>query len=339
MPELKDHFRVADSTARATFRFHETLLRVIEMDSASYHWVENLLRSASHMTNTRLPRALCAVVADVLRGSHATLNILFETAGAPGPPPDLSHGTKWKEWLFRAGNDPSVDSLSVLGNILEAFMDIGPTEGAEGFAEWKTNRDRVAQALEENGFRYYRGGRVLPTGQREEEEHPSPVALNHRGQMKPADIDELLEILLKGLRRAMHPLTHRRKGAQTLSFSTEYDVQDMLHALLRPWVADIRPEEFTPSYAGSSTRMDFLLAKHRVVIELKFVRDRNHAKRIGDELIVDIDHYRRHPDCVHLWCGIFDQDHLLTNAEGLKTDLEGERSTKDGKVQVKVRVL
>src|SRR5208337_5678311 len=101
---------------------------------------------------------------------------------------------------------------------------------------------------------------------------------------KPSNISELLDVLVKGLRRAMHPLTHRRKGAQSLTFSNEYDVQDLLHALLRPWVADIRPEEFTPSYAGSSTRMDFLLPAHRLVLELKFVRDRGHASKIGDEL-------------------------------------------------------
>jgi len=85
--------------------------------------------------------------------------------------------------------------------------------------------------------------------------------------------------------------------------------------------------------------MDFLLPKHRLVVELKFVRDRNHAKKIGDELIVDIEHYQRHPDCIHLWCVVFDQDHLLPNAEGLKTDLEGQRSTKDGKVHVRGLVL
>jgi REase_DpnII-MboI len=167
--------------------------------------------------------------------------------------------------------------LSVLGNVLEEFMDTAPNEFSEGFEQWKVNRDRVVRVLEEHGFRYYRGGRVLPTGQTPEE--PPPVISGHRDLTKPAKIDDLLETLIKGLRRAMHPLTHRRKGAQTLSFATEYDVQDLLHALLRPWVADIRPEEFTPSYAGSSTRMDFLLPKHKVVLELKFVRDRNHARR------------------------------------------------------------
>lgn len=291
------------------------------------------------MTNIRLPKAVCAVVSEVLRGSHATLDSLFETAGAPGPPPSLPHSAKWKDWLFRAGLDPNVDSLAVLGNVLEEFMDIGPEEGSEAFTEWKTNRNRVVRVLEENGLRYYRGGRVLPSQIPEEEVQPLTLTSGYRGPTKPEEIGDLLEILLRGLRRAMHPLTHRRKGAQALSFSTEYDVQDLLHALLRPWVADIRPEEFTPSYAGSSTRMDFLLPKHKVVIELKFVRDTSHAKRIGDELIIDINHYQCHPDCEHLWCAVFDQDHLLPNAEGLKTDLNGQRSTKDGEVHVRVLVL
>ena len=179
---------------------------------------------------------------------------------------------------------------------------------------------------------------MLPTGQTPEEP-PLTLVAGGRGSGKPADINELLEVLVKRLRRAMHPLTHRRKGAQALSFSTEYDVQDLLHALLRPWVADIRPEEFTPSYAGSTTRMDFLLPKHGIVIELKFVRDKGHAKKVGDELIIDINHYQRHPDCRYLWCVVFDQDHLLPNAEGLKNDLEGERSTEEGTVQVRLFVL
>ncbi len=293
------------------------------------------------MTNIRLHSAVCAVVAGALGGryrTHATLNRLFLAAGAPGPPPDLSHAAKWKEWLFSAGNDPNVDTLSLLGGLLEEFMDRPPDEHSEEFPIWKKSRDQVVQALEKIGLRYYRFGRVLPTGQTPPETG-SFVRQEQHDPPKPTEIEELLNILIHGLRRAMHPLTHRRKGAQPLSFSTEYDVQDLLHALLRPWVADIRPEEFTPSYAGSSTRMDFLLPTYKIVLELKYVRDRNHAKKIGDELIVDINHYQQHPDCKRLWCVVFDQDHLLTNAAGLKNDLEGERSTKDGSVHVKVVVL
>ena len=78
------------------------------------------------MTNIRLPAAVCAAAAAVLEGSHQTLEALFEEAGVPGHPPDLPHGAKWKTWLFHAGADPNVDSLAVLGRLIEEFMDLPP---------------------------------------------------------------------------------------------------------------------------------------------------------------------------------------------------------------------
>jgi len=285
----------------------------------------------------RLSRSLCAVVGECLRGSHDTLDALFIAAGAPGEPPALAHASKWKEWLFRAGQDPAVDSLAILGNVLEEFMDLTPTPGTEEYNEWKERRSRVEHALEDNGLRYYRFGRVLPQGVADEASPPK--AGDESVPIKQAKVEVLLEVIVRGLRRAMHPLTHRRKGTQPLSFGSEYDVQDLLHALLRPWVSDIRPEEFTPSYAGSSTRMDFLLPAHRLVIETKIVRDRTHARRVGDELIIDIEHYRKHPACSSLWCVIYDPDELITNAEGLRTDLAGPRSSAVATVNVRVFVL
>jgi hypothetical protein len=59
---------------------------------------------------------VCAVMGEVLSGSHHALNAFFEAAGVPGPPPDLPHHSKWKTWLFRAGNDPQVDSLALLAD-------------------------------------------------------------------------------------------------------------------------------------------------------------------------------------------------------------------------------
>jgi hypothetical protein len=137
----------------------------------------------------------------------------------------------------------------------------------------------------------------------------------------------------------MYPLTHRRKGLPTLAFNSEYDVQDLLHVLLRPWVKDIRPEEYTPSYAGNSTRMDFLLPEHATVIELKFVRDTAHGKKLGQELQIDIAHYRQHPTCQRLWCVVFDPNECLQNREGLGNDLQGQHSQGGKSVDVKILVL
>lgn len=290
------------------------------------------------MGNIRLSRALCKVVGDAIQsaGSHAALEALFESSGASGDPPALAHHSKWKEWLFRTGLDPNADSLAVLGSVLEEFMDVAP-ENAEAGVTWSENRKRIEGALADDGLRYFRHGRVLPQGATEEG-LASPVSAR-LVPAKPNDVDEVVQVVVKGLRRAMHPLTYRRKDAQQLRFSNEYDVQDLLHAMLRPWVLDVRAEEYTPSYAGRSTRMDFLLPAHEMVIETKCVRDRAHAKNIGQELTIDIAHYARHPACKKLWAVVYDPEHLLVNAEGLRTDLEGNHAVNELSLDVKVFVI
>lgn len=289
------------------------------------------------MSNIRLSRALCTAVGSALLGSHPTLNALFKSAGAPGDPPDLAHHSKWKEWLFRAGQDPQVDSLNVLGNILEEFMDVPPTD-EDAFIDWNTRRERVVTALETDGLRYFQGGRVLPNGA-PPDVGPAFDASSRAAPAMPKSIEDVLTRLAHGLPRAMYPLSNRRKGATTLAFRSEYDVQDLLHAMLRPWIADIRAEEYTPSYAGSSTRMDFLLPAHSLVIETKIVRDSAHARQIGKELTIDIAHYRAHPACDFLWCIVYDPDKLIPNVAGLIDDLSGGVTSPQGTVTVKVVVV
>lgn len=290
------------------------------------------------MANTRLSRSLCKVVGDVIQtqGGHSTLDALFQTSGAPGEPPPLAHHSKWKEWLFRVGQDPNVDSLQVLGNVLEEYMDTKPTD-PEAVQHWFESKARIEGVLAEDGFRYYRHGRVLPVGRSLDSDEFSPIAAR-LVPAKPANVDEVVQVVIQGLRRAMHPLTYRRKGSEQLRFSNEYDVQDLLHALLRPWVQDVRPEEYTPSYAGRSTRMDFYLPAHELVIETKCVRDRTHAKSVGDELLLDVAHYATHPGAKKLWCVVYDPEHLLTNPEGLR-DLEGEHKKNGRALAVRVFVV
>lgn len=289
------------------------------------------------MGNKRLSRGLCAVVGNFIQGSHPTLDALFVSSGAPGEPPALAHHSKWKEWLFRAGQDDVVDSLVVLGNVLEEFMDTPPID-AIMHTDWVQRRQLVTDALKADGLSYFRGGQVLPDSTSTSDPSTPSVEIG-KTTAKPTTIEELLMVLVKGLPRAMSPLVHRRKGSVNLSFLTEYDVQDLLHAMLRPWVSDVRPEEFTPSFAGSSTRMDFLLYEHQIVIETKLVRDKSHARKIGDELIIDIEHYRSHPSCSILWCVIYDPNHYIENATGLSHDLDGQSTNSKGSLQTKVMVI
>lgn len=116
-------------------------------------------------------------------------------------------------------------------------------------------------------------------------------------------------------------LLNRREDRNTLKIQDEYDVQDLLHALLRMYFDDIRPEEYTPSYAGSSTRVDFLLKREKTVIEVKKTRTGLTDKEVGNQLIQDFHHYKSHPDCEKLICFVYDPDNKIQNPRGLEDDL------------------
>jgi len=117
-------------------------------------------------------------------------------------------------------------------------------------------------------------------------------------------------------------LEKRHSGRGTLVINDEYDVQDLLHALLKLDFDDVRNEEWTPSYGGGAARMDFLLKKEQIVIEVKMTRVGLGERELGNQLIVDIAKYKGHPDCRTLVCFVYDPDHVLSNPRGLEADLE-----------------
>lgn len=137
-----------------------------------------------------------------------------------------------------------------------------------------------------------------------------------------------LNRLLDNFHDVARLLVNRHAGRATLIISDEYDVQDLLHSLLKIFFADVRPEEYTPSYAGRNTRIDFLLKKERIVVEVKKTRNTLKDKEIGDELLQDIARYRNHPDCDILYCFVYDPQGFITNPRGLESDLTNESSEK-----------
>jgi len=131
---------------------------------------------------------------------------------------------------------------------------------------------------------------------------------------------------------AARQLQVRHADRETIRIEDEYDVQDLLHALLRLHFDDVRPEEWTPSYAGRSSRLDFLLKHERIVIEVKKTRPSMKAGDLGGELIIDRARYERHPDCDTLVCFVYDPEGRIGNPTGIERDLEDH----GGKLQVRV---
>lgn len=149
----------------------------------------------------------------------------------------------------------------------------------------------------------------------------SAVAQNWQLRSSSRDAVALIVQICRHFHQCALQLQSRHDQRPTLTIKDEYDVQDLLHSLLKLHFDDVRPEEWTPSYAGTSSRMDFLLKRERVVVETKMTRKHLGQKEVANELTEDIARYRKHPDCGALVCFVYDPGHICKNAAALETDI------------------
>jgi len=101
-----------------------------------------------------------------------------------------------------------------------------------------------------------------------------------------------------------------------------YDVQDLLHAVLTLHFDDVRPEEFTPSYAGNASRVDFYLPRERIIVEAKMTRNNLGQKEVANELVIDAARYAQMPTVDTLICVVYDPGRKCGNPKTLENDVE-----------------
>jgi len=150
------------------------------------------------------------------------------------------------------------------------------------------------------------------------------------GAVHTETVDKLPQVLhvLNRFHTIVRQLRRRHDDRSTLDVRDEYDVQDLLHALLLSITDDVRDEEGSPSVAGSSPRIDFLLKVERILIEVKMTRSGLTDKKLGDELAIDIQRYRGHPDYDTLVFFIYDPSDTIRRRASMVNDNSGFR---DGK--------
>jgi len=123
------------------------------------------------MDKLPIPAYVLAAIADAVSETetHASLDSLFMYAEAPGDPPDGSKAVKALEWLRRINKECGELSLSVIGRIIEKYME--PPEPSTSF--WQpeaaieaqiTRVNRIKDSLARAGFSYSPGG-MLHRGQ------------------------------------------------------------------------------------------------------------------------------------------------------------------------------
>jgi REase_DpnII-MboI len=128
-------------------------------------------------------------------------------------------------------------------------------------------------------------------------------------------------------------LQSRHDNRSTIHVQDDYDVEDLLRALLELEHDEIQPEISTPSYAGGRPRTAFLLRLERIVLVAKVVESHFGVEALEQQLAIDTQEHKQHPDCRTLVCFVYDPGRRLAKPHEIEDALSGER---DG---IKVRVL
>ena len=145
---------------------------------------------------------------------------------------------------------------------------------------------------------------------------------------------QVLEYLFMRFHAVVKQLQHRQRDRKPFSVNDEYDVQDLLHALLRMYFEDVRGEEYCPSYAGTQPRIDFFLKRKGIAIEAKVASKKRRKKKIREELILDKEYYSKKEGCSILYCLVYDPEERITNPHGFEDDLYEKSEKFEAKVFV-----
>lgn len=143
----------------------------------------------------------------------------------------------------------------------------------------------------------------------------------------------MIERLCSRFHHVVRQLQSRYLNRPTLYVEDEHDVRDLLHVLLTLDHEDIRPLVWVPAYTDGRSQTDFLLRLEQIVIQAKKTREGFGAKELEEQLWIDFQRYRLHPDCKTLVCFVYDPDGRIPNPRTIENDLSGD---KDG---LTIRIL
>ncbi len=136
-----------------------------------------------------------------------------------------------------------------------------------------------------------------------------------------------VETLLRRFPTIVRELARRHDSRPALAqINDEYDVQDLLRGILFGLFDDVRDEEPTPSRGGVTSRVDLLLKREQIFIEVKMTRPSLNQRAVAKQLVIDMEFYRSHQDCKTLVCFVYDPNHHLSNPVALEDDLTDRHS-------------
>ena len=117
-----------------------------------------------------IPNSVIGSVSSVMAKhyySHSKLDALFMEAGAPGDIPEGNCEKKCSVWLKRCNEDSSINSLVVLGYVIQKYMDQDPASSCSSVnsaADIAEGQTRINNALTKNQLSYRTNGYIVHAG-------------------------------------------------------------------------------------------------------------------------------------------------------------------------------
>lgn len=140
-----------------------------------------------------------------------------------------------------------------------------------------------------------------------------------------SEINSLLTIL-DNLHKFLLNLNRRYNDRDGFQINDEYDLQDLLYALLKIHFSNIVKEEYVSSKLESNSRVDFLLKDQGIAIETKFIKKNFKAKRLAEELLLDATRYSQHEGIKNIIFFIYDPESLISELSSDTVELLNKSS-------------
>lgn len=134
-------------------------------------------------------------------------------------------------------------------------------------------------------------------------------------------------------------LSKRRQNKTSYLIEDEYDMQDLLHCILKSQFPDIKKESHSIEIAKGEKRIDLVIPSARIVIELKIIFDKGKSLEIVDQLKIDIESYHSHPHCGTFIGFIYNPQNEIEDPEKIINDLSGTRTKGDHVFEVIIEIF
>lgn len=113
----------------------------------------------------------------------------------------------------------------------------------------------------------------------------------------------------------------RRDYRPTLEVDDDYDLQDLLCALLKVEFDEVATDEWTPPYTGGASRTTLLVNRDQIAVVAKKTRSGLTTKELADQVAADSAYYSAQGRCSTLFCFMYDPEGRIGSPKRLETTL------------------